>query len=198
MKNLIILLSCFFSVGLSAQEYLDKIAQQTCECSKKMNDTISQERLYMELGVCMIKASEPYKKQLKKDYNINLENIDAEGEALGKVIGIRMASICPDLLIKISEQADKKKSDNDQETFTGRVTKIEKDFFTIFTVNYEGKSLKFYWLTNAESNVELINQYTQLFDKDVKVKYRVNLLFDPKIGDYRNFNIIERIDQMSR
>ncbi|MES2134429.1 MAG: hypothetical protein V4506_18935 [Bacteroidota bacterium] len=200
MKLLLSLFLVCIGTGVFAQDYLDKIAQQSCDCTKNLNDTLSKDRMYMELGLCMIKTAEPYKKQLKKDYNINFDNIDNEGEALGKIIGIRMASICPDALLKISDKVNgAKTSSKDQELFSGRITKIEKDFFVVFTVNDNaGKSLKFYWLTNAESNIELINKYDLLFDKDVKVKYTITSLFDPKIGDYRNFNVIEKIEQLSR
>lgn len=201
MKSLLTLIVLFLTASLPAQEYLEKIAKESCSCSKSLSDTSNTERMYMELGLCMIKAAEPYKKQLKKDYNINLDNMENEGEALGKVIGLKMATICPDVLIRLSEKenAGTKAAELPQEAFQGRVTKIEKDFFVIFSVNDNaGKSLKFYWLTNAESNIELVNKYEQLFDKDVKVKYHVMTLFDAKISDYRNFNVIDKIEQLSR
>jgi len=201
MKLLLILSLFFISTNIHAQDYLDKIAQQTCDCTTKLSDTLQTEQMYMELGVCMIRASEPYKKQLKKDHGINFDNIDKEAEKLGKLVGFRMATICPDALIKMTNRTNEKKPIEaaTTELFTGRITKIEKDYFVVFSVNDNaGKSLKFYWLTNAESNIELINKYDALFDKDVKVKYRITALFDPKVGDYRNFNVIEKIEQLSR
>jgi hypothetical protein len=191
----------FIAASLPAQEYLEKIARESCSCTKSVSDTGNTERMYMELGLCMIKAAEPYKKQLKKDYNINLDNMENEGEALGKVIGLKMATICPDVLIKLSqkESPGAKSAEPSQESFQGRVTKIEKDFFVIFSVNDNaGKSLKFYWLTNTESNIELVNNYEKLFDKDVKVKYHSMMLFDPRISDYRYFNVLDKIEQLSR
>jgi hypothetical protein len=198
MKQLLFtLLIALTLVNANAQDYMDKIARQTCECSKNISDTVSKNRIYMELGSCMIVAAEPYRKQIKKDHNINLDNIETEGEALGKLIGIRMAGICPEILLKISGKETETDA-SESETFSGRVTKIEKDFFVIFTVNKDGKLMKFYWLTNVESNIELIDKYESLFDKDVKIKYQVTSLYDPKIKDYRNCNIIEKIEQLSR
>jgi len=198
MKPFLTLALLFSTTCVSAQDYMDKIVAQTCECGKNINDTINQKQMFMEIGICMIKVAEPYKKQLKKDHNINLDNIDQEGEALGKLIGMKMASTCPEVLRKITEQADKKSAESGQEVFTGRVIKIEKDFFVIFTVNDESKTLKFYWLTNAESNIDLLNQYAELLTKEVKVKYKITSLFDPKINDYRNFNVIEKIEKLTK
>jgi len=198
MKPFLTLALLFSTTCVSAQDYMDKIVAQTCECGKNINDTINQKQMFMEIGICMIKVAEPYKKQLKKDHNINLDNIDQEGEALGKLIGMKMASTCPEVLRKITEQADKKSAESGQEVFTGRVIKIEKDFFVIFTVNDESKTLKFYWLTNAESNIDLLNQYAELLTKEVMVKYKITSLFDPKINDYRNFNVIEKIEKLTK
>jgi hypothetical protein len=201
MRSILTLLVLFIAAALPAQDYLDKIAQESCSCANNMKDTINTDRSYMELGLCMMKSAEPYKKQLKKDHKINFDNIENEGEALGKLIGLRMAGICPDVFLKITqrETATAASATEGQDLFNGRITKIEKDFFVIFTVNDNaGKSLKFYWLTNAGSNIELINKYETLFDKDVKVKYHVSSLFDPKINDYRNFNVIDKIEQLSR
>jgi hypothetical protein len=199
MKFLFTVIVLFVTASLSAQEYLEKIANETCSCSKSVPDSLETRRLYLELGSCMLKAAGPYKKQLKKDHAIDLDDIENGPMNLGKVVGLKMATICPDMLMKFGNKKKEGEKTPEYESFQGRVTKIEKDFFVIFSINDNaGKSLKFYWLTNTESNIELVNKYEQLFDKDVKVKYHVMNLFDPKINDYRNFNVIDKIEQLSR
>ena len=76
MKHLCLsfLLLFFFIKGYS-QNYMEKIAEKSCDCVKALTDTIDSEQLTMKLGLCMIDASTPYKKQIKKDYNIDLDNI---------------------------------------------------------------------------------------------------------------------------
>ena len=66
--------------------------------------------------------------------------------------------------------------------------------FSVF--DNSGKSMKFYWLTSAESNIDLANNYKTLIESDVKIKYYTKEFFDPKIGEYRNFNIIEKIEKV--
>jgi hypothetical protein len=180
---------------------MEKIAQQTCECLGKIPDSTKTERMYMELGVCMINASEPYKKQLKKDYNIDFNNIDKEGEALGKVVGLKMASVCPDGLYRLSKIEEKATKEKTKEALTsiGKVTQIDREVFVVFSVfDNSGKSMKFYWLTSVESNIDLAINYKTLLETDVKIKYFTKEFFDPKIGEYRNFNIIEKIEKISR
>ena len=146
MKQTIIFLFLLLNLKGFSQDYLDKITQQTCGCLNKVSDTVSTDRMYMELGVCMISAAEPYKKQLKKDHNIDISNIDSneEGEKLGKLIGIKMASVCPDALLALTARAEKneKNNESDLNVFVGRITKIDKDYFVVFTItDTENKSL---------------------------------------------------------
>jgi hypothetical protein len=201
MKKLIFILSVTISFNAFSQDYMEKIALQTCDCLSKIADSTDTERMYMELGVCMINASEPYKKQLKKDYNIDVNNIDKEGEALGKVVGLKMASFCPDGLFRLSkmEQNDTKEKEKESLTSIGKVTQIDRDVFVVFSVfDNSGKSMKFYWLTSVESNIDLANNYRTLVENDVRIKYYTKEFFDPKIGEYRNFNILEKLEKISR
>lgn len=147
----------------------------------------------------MIKASEPYKKQLKKDYDIDFNNIEKEGEALGKIVGFKMATVCPDGLIRLSKMAETEPKENKKEALIsiGKVTQIDREVFVVFSVfDNSGKSMKFYWLTSAESNIDLANNYKTLIESDVKIKYYTKEFFDPKIGEYRNFNVIEKIEKV--
>lgn len=187
------------SMNLKSQDYIDKITLQTCDCMKKISDTTNYEKLTMELGLCMISAAEPYKKQLKKDYGINLNNMnESEGEALGKVLGMKMATACPESLMKMYGKVNS----NDKESTTqlesiGKITNIERDVFVIFSVfDNSGKSMKFYWLEPVESNVDLANNYRTFIETTVKIKYGQKEFFDPKIGEYRNFNIIHKMDKV--
>lgn len=200
MKKLILILITMYSCNLFSQEYMDKIAQQTCDCLSKIPDSTNTQKMYMELGICMIKASEPYKKQIKKDYNIDITNIDKEGEALGKVVGLKMATFCPDGLYRLSkiEQKETKEKAKEDLISIGKITQIDREIFVVFSVfDNSGKSIKFYWLTSVESNIDLANNYKTLLETDVKIKYFTKDLFDPKIGEYRNFNILEKIEKIS-
>lgn len=201
LKNNTFILFILFIFKLHSQDYLEKITIQTCDCVNKVSDTINTEKFTMELGLCMISASEPYKKQLKKDYGINLNNITGEdGEALGKLIGIKMTTVCPAGLMKLygkTKTANEEKEDIKTFESIGKITSIDRENFVVFSVfDNSGKSLKFYWLSSVESNVDLANNYKTFLEVTVKIKYIQKEFFDPKIGEYRNFNVIEKIEKV--
>src|SRR5262245_37947811 len=111
-----------------AQDYMDKIANQTCKCAQEIPDTLEQEKLHMQLGLCMLNSALPYKKQIKKDFGINLDNIDTEGKEFGRMIGVRLAASCPDLIIKLTQQSKESESKPGATlSADGTVTKIEND-----------------------------------------------------------------------
>ena len=61
-----------------------------------------------------------------------------------------------------------------------------------------GKTNKFYWLTYVESDVDLADQFASIVGTPVSITYRSEDLFDPKIKEYRQFSIIEKIEFTNR
>lgn len=197
MKTTLILSFFLFSTfQIYSQDYMDKIAQKSCDCLDHVPDTLKTDEFNLKLGICMIEASTPYKKQLKKDHGINLDNIDTEGEKLGRLIGIKMASTCPTILLKLTQKPqDEEEKAAELKTAEGLITKLENDFFVVLSLKDEaGKTSRFYWLTFIESGMELPTKYRSVVGESVVITYKVQDFFDPKIEDYRAFNVISKLD----
>ncbi len=200
-KNKIIvftLLSLMAVTNAFSQKYIDEIASKSCECIDNIPEDKSIQEAQMELGLCMLDASSPYKKQLKKDHGIDFSKIDTQGEKLGRIIGMKMAGICPTAVMRLvgnSQEKEEVETATSTNTFVGEVSSIEDSKFVVFTVKNElGKQTKFYWLTFIESNVELISDYKTLTGKSVNVTYIQQEFFDSRIGEYRVFNIIQNLE----
>jgi hypothetical protein len=199
MKSTLLLFFIFFFTSLSySQDYLTTIAEKSCQCVEKVSDTLEAKSYNMQLGICMIEAAMPYKKQIKKDYDVNMDNIGNEGEKLGGIIGVKMASVCPTAMLKIAERSKQSGKDEEEKpsenNITGIVSKIENDLFVTFTLKTEtGKSVKFYWLNFINAEMDLPTKYNTLLGKTINVNYTSMDFFDPKIEEYRQFNIISKI-----
>jgi hypothetical protein len=176
---------------------MDEIASESCGCLEKISDTVSTERFNMEIGLCMMGAASPYKKRLKKDYDIDFDEIDAkQGEELGRIIGLRMASVCPEGLMKMANRINQEEAaiNVSGNVVTGQVTAINDDKFVEFSIRDEfGKISKYYWLTFIESDIQLSTEFKSLKDKFVQVHFITKEFFDARIGEYRTFNIIEKL-----
>lgn len=199
MNKAIFLLFFLSSTGfVYSQKYMDKIIDDSCKCVSEISEDVKPENYTMELGLCMIKVSLPYKKQLKKDFDIDMDNIADSGEKLGGLIGSRMVGVCPNELILMTETTKEiKESDvNAEEEFNekGVVVKIENNYFVIFYLKGEnGKTKKYYWMSTIKTKEDLIYDYLQLEGKEVEVDYIIQSFFDPKISDYRNFQVIKEL-----
>lgn len=224
MKN-VLLIALLFSVNYSfSQAYMDSIADRSCECINELPDTISNDEFTMRMGLCMMTSAEPYQKKLKKDFGVNFSQIadgDDDAEELGKVIGMRLISRCPDFVTKInkvmnSNYMEGKKNETNEyvvpqedlsspsdvmdpeaddmlevEILEGVITKIENENFVVFSLRDEtGKVTKFYWLTFVEADVDLSANYQSFLDKNVEIGYVKKEFYDPKINEYRTFNVI--------
>jgi len=198
MKQSLVLFIFFFSINKGfSQDYMDKIVEKSCECVTKISDTLETDKKTLQLGLCLIEAAMPYSKQLKKDHKIDLEKLDEQGEQLGQLIALKMMAVCPDALIVITEAAEKNtpKEEEGEKSIQGTISRIEDDYFVTFHVKDDaGKITKFYWLTFIESNRDMITQYKALTGKRVQLIYKNMEFFDPKIGEYRSYQIISKIE----
>ncbi len=195
IKIVITLLIISTSVAFS-ENYMDDIALKACDCLNSVPDTLDTDRFNIELGLCMINAATPYQKQLKKDYKIDFNKMDTQGEEFGRIIGLRMVSFCPNSLLKLVNQVSTKQYKTIPENMIeGWVTAINDEKFVEFSIKDEfGKITKYHWLTFIESSSNLLTDYKTLTNKFVQITFTPKEFFDARIGEYRTFNIIEKLE----
>ncbi len=189
---------------------MDNLSNDVCNCIANLPDSLKPEEAQMKLGLCMIEAAYPYKNQLKKEYGINMDKIDTQGEELGKIIGLKAAMKCPDTFMKLVDIVEPGTSTNTSNTtqtnqsdesdtinkqFNGTVTKIDSGNFITFSVRSpEGKTEKFYWITKVSSKTDLANNYNKFLSKEVSLSYNSQEIFDPRINEYRFVNVLNAMD----
>lgn len=194
MKYAVALLFAVISTAAYSQTYMDKIASQSCECITRIQRGDDYEQYTREIGVCMILASEPYKKQLKKEHGISFDHIDRDAQRLGTLIGVKMATVCPESVLSLVEMADKSSAKVSKHC-VGTLTKFENDMFVVLHVKDQDlKTNKFYWMTFVNSDVDLAEQYETMVGAPVRITYRTEKMYDPKIKDYRSFSILEKLE----
>lgn len=192
-KTLTLLLLIFATNQVFAQEdYMDIIAAQACECIENMPETDNAEQANMNLGLCLLEACWPYKEEIKRDYGIDMDRIDVEGERLGQIVGVKVGMKCPQLLLKASKVMEEETEDEtDLQSIKGEITKVEDDVFVVFSLkDPSGKISKYYWFSFFSTNMELTANYKETPGKTVVIDYQVMELFDPRIEQYRSYNII--------
>lgn len=190
-------------LGAMAQDYMDKIVDESCKCLENIPDSLGKQEATMKMGLCMLAASEPYKKQLKKDHGIDFSKIDrGDGEKLGRIVGMKLATVCPSALMKAvnrvnPELLEDEAADAATLTLEGTVTQIETNTFVSFSVKDEdGKTVKFYWTKFVENDMDLINNYEDIQGKLVYIEYENQEMYDARLKEYRNFRVITAIEPL--
>lgn len=208
MKRILILPLFLFSINLLlAQDYLNEVAKEVCECVSKIEDGTNPRDIEMKFGLCMITSAKPYQKKIKKDFKIDLDNLNAnDGAELGKVIGVKVAAQCPDVFMKMYNKIHEAEDmppppllqpgelAQASETISGVVTKIEDGNFIVFSLKDDkGKVIKLYWMDFISSDMDLVTDYANLLEKSVEVSYTRHDYFDPKIKEYRQYFVITEL-----
>lgn len=197
MKKLtLLLLVISSSYSLMAQEYVNKMVDAACECSSDISTDLSSNERQMQLGLCIIKAAEPYSKQLEKDFDVDMDNIVEEGEKLGMVIGAKMAGRCPEVIMSFADLAEDEEDTEDYAngTLEGKVVKIEDQQIVVFHVkSSSGRIEKVYWIDFVNSEFNLQYDYENLLGEEVKILHQGIEVFDPKAQEYREVNVLRSL-----
>lgn len=199
-QTLVFILVLASSNSVIAQDYLDKVAIETCECAQKISKEVSTDRYMQELGLCMFSAARPYQKQLKKDFKIDYNNFVNDSERLGELVGMRMALHCPNYIMELAEKTGMLEPEPElmdlsfNEFFEGTLIKIDHDqFVSLQAKDLTGKTLRFFWLWPVQAPVDPTNDLSIYLNEPIEIFYEIHEFFDPKIGEYRKFNVIVKI-----
>lgn len=194
-NNLTVLVMVLLSAAGFSQEYKAKIGQTACECFKKVKaENPDPEVLETKMGFCIINAAEPYAKQLKKEYNLDI--LRDQSSETGKVVATLILKECPDLFMEMINLETKGSTGKTSPgmSVSGTVTRIEKGNFIIFhVIGEDGNLIKLYWVTSIDSGLDLPREYQSLLNKKINAVYEKNEIFDPTTNDYRNINIISAL-----
>lgn len=194
-KNLSALLLILLSATGFSQDYKAKIALSACECFKKVKAENTDPRiLETKLGFCIVNAAEPYTRELKKEYNLDI--LRDESSQTGKLVATWILKECPDLFMEMIDHEEKSdaKGQSSEMSVSGTVSRIEKEGFVVFhIVGADGNLTKLHWITAVQSGLDLPKEYLSLLQKKVTVRYYRSEIFDAGINSYRNLNIISAL-----
>src|SRR4051812_28844998 len=87
---LILSITCSF-----AQTASQKTVDETCSCVKKLNPATAEEKRSEQAFACMISSLQKYMPQLKKEYDIKIDDEQKAAEAVGRNVGGKIAKECP-------------------------------------------------------------------------------------------------------
>jgi hypothetical protein len=196
MKKTLIIIIIFITQSGFGQSYFDNIVDNTCSCLSKIDSTLDKEQINAAGDLCIVDECKPYRKELKKDYGLDMDNFDETNDKFSEALGIKMSTKCPIVLFRFVAATSSQDESAKEEVVIeiGTITSSEKDAFIYFNLKNEaGKPSKLYWLDFIQSDLDIISNYLTLVGKKVEMSYVNKELFDPKSSEYRSFKVIKKI-----
>lgn len=196
MKNIFTVLTLLFLFNYaSSQEFIEKLAQETCTCLEgKSTEGLTQSEKEIQIGVCMFQGIGKYKKEFDA-YKQDKELLDMDLEVFGEEVGIQMAMICPGLVMSYYDSTDLYEPETaySLEVELGKIKSIDKKQFNIVNLEIgDGSILKFLWLWDFDgSEILTKNQYK---NKWINIFYSNLMLYDPEKKTYINYKVIEGVE----
>lgn len=177
---------------------MKSISQKSCDCASKITKSKNDENFSFELGICIMQASKEFREEVLRDYKVDLEKKPDGNDKLWESVGFLMAFDCPEVFSEETKEtsttAGNAPTIRNTVKIKGTVTYIDKEGFVNFSVKTEqGKTLKFYWLGDIESNIDITQKYHTLNGSKVSITYFTQEIFDARINEYHLFNIIQSL-----
>lgn len=202
MRNLLLLSIAFLAtVVVNAQELnkeaVTKMADGVCECISGKEGIDTKTKAELEFGMCLMKVyseDEAY-------YNDNNMNFTDQKVILnaGEQVGVKLAGSCPpamEIFMMIAGAENDTEEEYDEQEyieFTGKIVKSDDDKFNTFEIKDEdGRRHKVLWLTYVD-NDELLEDAVKGKKSYVFTAMELDI-YDPRIGEYRNMLVLDRID----
>ena len=169
-----------------------KLATATCECitPKEVTD--------INLGICIFDAINKLTDKERKTVNVDIDNKMASIEKIAESVGLEMATICPDVFLKIAKENDSEgtyvaEEDELDLFYTGTFESITSaEFNTIYLLDDKNVKQEFVWLFSFEGDNLFVKNKIVKGDK-LEIHYRQQEFFDPKQNKYRIYNEITSI-----
>ncbi len=191
------------AVVTNAQELnkvaIKKMSDGVCECISSKEGVDTKSKAELEFGMCLMKVyseDEAY-------YNEN--NMDFTDQKvvsnIGEQVGIQLAVSCPPameifMMIAGAQNDTEVEEDNEEQEyieFTGKIVKTDGKKFTTFEIKDEdGRRHNVVWLTYVD-NDELLEDAVKGRDSYIFTSIELDI-YDPRIGEYRNMLVLDRID----
>lgn len=198
MKKIIVLLfitQSLFAQKLTKEQLISKISNGTCECITKKE--ITKENLELTLGLCMLEDFNKYEKDIEKYYGKNVIGDNTKMEALGRDVGMKMATECPAFLKLVMDNIDDEEADEEiieeEPLITGKFFQVKSEQFITFSIKEtSGKTVEFILLNNFDNSFLLTENILKSNDV-VDVYYYELEMFDAKIKKFVTYKIVSDI-----
>ncbi len=182
--------------AIAQTDIYDKIADRTCECiAKKDFSKIKKEEMQTEAGLCILSAYSELESEVPKKQKIDFKD-EKSLEKLGTNIGIKMATKCPDGLMKMSgdESANDAPKKMEDLSLSGTIKSFRLETYqTVVIQDKDGKNNILLWLSYFPGSDTILESKDAAVGKTVDVSYSTQEVYYPTANSYVTQKVITAI-----
>ncbi|MBL7868763.1 MAG: hypothetical protein JNM71_12175 [Flavobacterium lindanitolerans] len=200
-KSLFVFVLSLFCLNAKSQDILDVITKEVCSCASEKKDMLkdaASEKVQMQLGLCIISSFSSHEKEVTAKYG-NVMEAEGAMEKLGGDVGIKMASVCPDVLMMFADMESESGEEIEEIpalTLEGKIIEIKPEqFLTVIVKDNSGRNHTFLVLTFFEDSNLFIENKLKKNDK-VSIQYWEQEFYDAKARDFRYYKVIQGIKKI--
>jgi len=209
MKNLLLITTCIvstttFAQKLSKDELQTAIAQETCTCIN--GKEVTRETYELDLGLCILDGINNHQKEVDKFYGKDVISNTSKMEELGRDVGFKMASECPEAFsILLEEELEDSEYlyDESEDEYSGdvalgvrgKVIEIKTDGFLKLKVREESGEITEFIILEPFEDSYLVRDRVLVLGDVIVVYYTEEELFDATLNKFMTFNVIGDIDK---
>ena len=178
--------------AFTQKNYLDKVADSTCQCLEKGKEKIKSAADFDKLGeICIMKAATPYLDSFARDENIPVEELDDKlGDKLGQKIGLKLVTNCPVFVELMAAHY----TDDEKNVITGLVTGVQISDHVYLTIKEpSGKITKVVWLEYFSGADTYKSNPARLNGKKVEVEWEETDLYYIAKKDFITVKVITKL-----
>ncbi|MBK7147772.1 MAG: hypothetical protein IPH78_02870 [Bacteroidetes bacterium] len=193
---LLILLALLSESAIAQTDVYDKIADKTCDCiAKKDFSKFKKDEMQTEAGLCILSAYSELENEVPKKQKIDFKD-EKSLEKLGTNIGIKMATKCPDGLMKMSgdESASESNAPSSPVSLSGTIKSYKIETYqTIVIQDKDGKNNILLWLSYFPGSDRILENKEATIGQQAEVSYVSQEIYYPTANSYVTQKVVTGI-----
>ncbi len=194
---------------VNAQDYMKKIAEETCSCveKKKLMTKSNNSEIETEFGLCMIVGYNKHSDLVPKKDKLDFSD-EKQMEKFGEKLAMEMLNSCPKIIMKLGANSQEQENlsneeiieNQDDEVVEEEEIKVTGSFLGMKKENYyflnlkeeSGKSHKLALLDSFDNSYLITDNILKISDK-VEISYYEVDLYDVTLNSFIKTKIITDI-----
>lgn len=199
MKQITLFILCLFlgtATSVAQDDILDQIASEGCDCVEKLDVTgLSQDEKNMKFGLCLMEKLGSLDQAQMETLGIDMTD-QASLQKFGEKVGFRMATKCPNVMMKIAQaqSSTQIKSVSEASGVVKSITGSELSYIQLD--DGTGDVNSFLWLQKVDGAEAFLANPQAMVGKKVTITFENMDIYSPKTKGYNSKKVITAIEVM--